>query len=266
MRARLLARRSLRLCWRSPRCSLIPPLRRAPNRRCPPGFQDEVVFDGLEQPTNFALRPRRARLRRREAGADPRLRKPRRHERRTSSPTCARDVYDNGDRGLLGLALDPEFADSGPTSTRSTPGTTCWANLGPGRPEIRDPGRQRRLRLPEPEQQRRLPGQRPPRPPRPTNRLSPNHAVEAGGRPKQEQLLEGWCQQFSSHSVGELQFGPGRRALRQRRRRAPPSNRSRTTGQLGNADPNPCGDPPDPAGTAPSPLRSPGRGAALRRT
>ena len=34
------------------------------------------------------------------------------------------------------------------------------------------------------------------------------HAVEEAGLPKEKPLLEGWCQQFSSHSIGELQFGP----------------------------------------------------------
>ncbi len=39
----------------------------------------------------------------------------------------------------------------------------------------------------------------------PTN---PNHAKEEEGRPAEKELLQGWCQQFSSHSIGELRFGP----------------------------------------------------------
>ena len=60
-------------------------------------------------PTVVALRARRARLRRREERPDQGLRQPRRHDADRRSPTCARNVHNFWDRGLLGLALDPNF-------------------------------------------------------------------------------------------------------------------------------------------------------------
>ena len=74
----------------------------------PEGFQDEVVFEGLEQATNFRFAP------------DGRVfvaEKPGQivvyENLNDLSPEVFADlrgdVYDNGDRGLLGLALDPNL-------------------------------------------------------------------------------------------------------------------------------------------------------------
>lgn len=79
----------------------------------PPGFQDEVVFSGLEQPTNFRFAPdgrvfvaeKPGRILVYDSLSD------------TTPEVFADlrgDVYDNGDRGLLGLALDPEFDEGRP--------------------------------------------------------------------------------------------------------------------------------------------------------
>lgn len=225
----------------------------------PAGFQDEVVFEGIEQPTNFAFAP------------DGRVfvaEKPGRilvyDDLEDTVPDVFADlrgsVYDNGDRGLLGLELDPDFAGNGriyalytwdhvlgeawnPADPKyGTPGVTG----DPGCPSQNSSGSclvsGRLVRLTE-------------------NQLSPNHAVEEGGRPKEEQLLEGWCQQFSSHSVGELEFGP-EGALYVSGGDGASFESIPDYGQLGTP-PNPCGDPPTPAGTAPSPV-SDAQGGALR--
>ena len=74
----------------------------------PPGFQDTSAIGNLEQPTNFRFSPdgrifvaEKAGVIRVFEGLD------------DKSPEVFADlrteVYDHGDRGLLGLALDPNF-------------------------------------------------------------------------------------------------------------------------------------------------------------
>lgn len=230
----------------------------------PEGFQDEVVFDGLEQPTNFRFAP------------DGRVfvaEKPGRilvfDSLEDTTPTVFADlrgdVYDNGDRGLLGLELDPEF-DSGRPYVYAL---YTWDHVlgqpwNPEEPEYGVPNDSgdpdcptqnnthsclvsgRLVRLAE-------------------NPLSPDHALEEGGLPKEEQLLEGWCQQFNSHSVGELQFGP-EGALYVSGGDGASYESIPDYGQLGTP-PNPCGDPPTPAGVSPEvegKPRSDAQGGALR--
>lgn len=233
----------------------------------PPGFQDEVVFDGLEQPTNFRFVP----------GPDERIfvaEKPGRilvfDGPEDKSATVFADlrtpVYDNGDRGLLGLELDPKFTEGRPyVYALYTWDHVLGGPWNPADPEYGDPGVSgdpdcenqnpshnclvsgRLVRLTE-------------------NALSPDHAVEESGRPKEEQLLEGWCQQFSSHSVGELQFGP-EGALYVSGGDGAAYESIPDYGQLGTPA-NPCGDAPTDIGVKPE--SSPGKplanatGGALR--
>jgi hypothetical protein len=77
-------------------------------------------------------------------------------------------------------------------------------------------------------------------------------------------LINGWCQQFPSHSLGTLAFGPGGYLYVSGGDGA--GFGGADYGQLGGKNardrPNPCGDPPAPAGTA---LRPPtAEGGALR--
>jgi glucose/arabinose dehydrogenase len=231
----------------------------------PEGFQDEVVFDGLEQPTNFRF------------AADGRIfvaEKPGRilvfDGPEDKTPTVfadlRTDVYDNGDRGLLGIELDPEFTTGRPyvyaLYTWDHVLGTAW---DPANPEYGTPGTSgdppcfdqntngsclvsgRLVRLTE-------------------NALNPDHAVEESGRPKEEQLLEGWCQQFSSHSIGELQFGT-EGALYVSGGDGANYESIPDYGQLGTPA-NPCGDAPTAIGVKPE--SSPGKplpnakGGALR--
>ncbi len=232
----------------------------------PPGFQDEVVFEDLEQPTNFSFAP------------DGRIfvaTKPGQilvyEDLDDTEPTIFADlrgdVYDNGDRGLLGLALDPRFEEAG---HRYVYALYTWDHVlgeawDPADPKYGTPGVSgdpgcpsqnssasclvsgRLVRLEE-------------------NLLDPDHAVEEGGRPKEKELLQGWCQQFSSHSIGELQFGP-EGALYVSGGDGAAYESIPDYGQLGTPA-NPCGDPPTPIGTKPE--SSPGiplpnaQGGALR--
>jgi len=226
----------------------------------PAGFQDEVVFDGLEQPTNFRFAP------------DGRVfvaEKPGRikvfENLEDTVPTVFADlrgsVYDNGDRGLLGIELDPDFASNGRVYALYTWDHVLGEAWDPSDPKYGTPGVSgdpgcpaqntsgsclvsgRLVVLTE-------------------DGLKPNQAIEeAGGLPKEEQLLEGWCQQFSSHSVGELQFGP-EGALYVSGGDGASFESIPDWGQLGTP-PNPCGDPPSPAGTTPTP-KSESQGGALR--
>jgi glucose/arabinose dehydrogenase len=231
----------------------------------PAGFQDEVVFEGIEQPTNFVFAP------------DGRVfvaEKPGRilvfdDLEDTTPDEFAKlwgDVYSNGDRGLLGLALDPEFTEGRPyvyalytwdhvlgkpwDPTDPEYGSTLVSG-DPNCPSQNSSGSclvsGRLVRLTE-------------------DPLNPNQALKEGGLPKQEQLLEGWCQQFSSHSVGDLEFGPDG-ALYVSGGDGAAFESIPDYGQLGTP-PNPCGDPPTAAGV--SPEISPGKpradaqGGALR--
>jgi glucose/arabinose dehydrogenase len=218
----------------------------------PEGFQDSVVLENIEQPTNFRFAP------------DGRVfvaEKPGKIDvfeniEDTTPEVFAdlrTDVYDSGDRGLLGLALDPKFeegrpyvyalytydhilGDSEPAPKWGKPSTT-----GDPCPDLNGgdaclvSGRLVRLKA------------------------IGNHAEEALGEPVQQTLTEGWCQQFSSHSIGDLRFGPEGALYASGGDGA--SFSSADYGQFGD-EPNPCGDPPSPAGTALSPPTA--EGGSLR--
>jgi glucose/arabinose dehydrogenase len=184
---------------------------RAAAATLPAGFQDEVVLKadspGMEHPTTFKFAPdgrtfvalKGGKILVYPAGAGP-----------TTKPTVfanlAKSSYDNGDHGLLGLALDPKF-DSGrpyvyalytfnhelglPPSVDmpkyGSAGSGVAAYEGDFCPEENScvvSGRLVRLTA------------------------EGDVAKESGGEPEEDVLLEGWCQQSSSHSIGDLAFGP----------------------------------------------------------
>lgn len=225
----------------------------------PSGFQDSVVFSGIEQPVAFrfapdgrvfvAEKPGRILVYENLADTKPEV-----------FADLRGDVYDTGDRGLLGLALDPEFEEGRPyVYALYTWDHVLGEPWNPKEPEYGTPGTSgdpgcpsqnssasclvsgRLVRLTED------PGK-------------PNHALEEGGLPKEEELLQGWCQQFSSHSIGDLQFGSDG-ALYVSGGDGAAYESIPDYGQLGN-EPNPCGDPPGPKGTALSPPSS--EGGSLR--
>jgi glucose/arabinose dehydrogenase len=157
------------------------------------------------------------------------------------------NVYNFWDRGMLGMVLDPQFPQRpylyvlythdaliGGTAPRyGTPGATsdpCPSPPGPVADGCVVSGRLSRLQL------------------------SGNQAV--GG---EQVLVEDWCQQYPSHSIGALAFGPDGALYVTGGDGA--SFNSTDYGQFGSPR-NPCGDPPVPVGgTQSSPTA---QGGALR--
>lgn len=218
----------------------------------PEGFQDSVAIGNLEQPTNFRFAP------------DGRVfvaEKPGRilvfENLEDTTPEVfadlRTDVYETGDRGLLGIALDPKFEEGRPYvyalytydhilgdpepppkwGKPKTTGDPCPDENGGDACLVS--GRLVRLKA------------------------VGNHAEESGGEPVQKILAEDWCQQFSSHSIGDLQFGPEGALYVSGGDGA--SFTSADYGQFGD-EPNPCGDPPGPKGTALTPPTA--EGGSLR--
>lgn len=218
----------------------------------PPGFQDSVAIGGLEQPVNFLFTANDRVFVAEKSGRIKVF-----DDVEDTTPTVfadlRTDVFDTGDRGLLGIAVDPKFesgrpyiyalytydhilGDSNPPPKWGMPETTgdpCADHNGGDACLVS--GRLVRLKA------------------------IGDHAEEFGGKPVQTVLAEDWCQQFSSHSIGDLHFGPEGALYVSGGDGA--SFTSADYGQLGNT-PNPCGDPPEPAGTALEPPDS--EGGALR--
>lgn len=218
----------------------------------PEGFQDTIAIGGLEQPTNFrfaadgrvfvAEKPGKILVFENLADTEPEV-----------FADLRTDVYESGDRGLLGMALDPEFSegrpyvyalytydhilgDPAPAPKWGEPNTTgdgC-ADLNGGDACLVS-GRLVRLTA------------------------EGNHAKESEGVPDQEVLAEGWCQQFSSHSVGDLEFGPDGALYASGGDGA--SFTSADWGQFGTTK-NPCGDPPGAKGVELTPPTA--EGGSLR--
>jgi len=243
---------------------LAVPAGAAAEPQLPPGFQDEVVFDGLEQPTNFRF------------AADGRIfvaEKPGRilvfdgpeDNTATVFADLRTPVYDNGDRGLLGIELDPEFTTGRPyVYALYTWDHVLGTPWDPTDPEYGDPGVSG-----DPDCESQNPSHNclvSGRLVRLEEEAGTDEAVEESGRPKEEQLLEGWCQQFSSHSIGELQFGT-EGALYVSGGDGAAYESIPDYGQLGTPA-NPCGDAPTAIGVKPE--SSPGKplpdakGGALR--
>ncbi|MFC7546295.1 PQQ-dependent sugar dehydrogenase [Plantactinospora sp. GCM10030261] len=208
----------------------------------PAGFVDQAVFTGLVQPTNVAFAPdgrvfvaeKRGTIRVYDNLAD-------------TTPTTFADlrtnVYDYADLGLLGLALPPGFPITNPYVYVSY---TYDAPIGGTAPVYRDTcavrdncvvsGRLSRLRA------------------------SGNVAVG------EQVLINDWCQQSTTHSVGDLRFGPDGALYASGGEGAGYSQVD--YGQLGTPS-NPCGDPPAPVGgsmTAPTAQGGSLRAQSLRST
>jgi glucose/arabinose dehydrogenase len=209
----------------------------------PAGFSDSIVLSGLTQPTavRFAsdgrvfVAEKSGLIKVFDGLNDP-------------TPTLLADlstkVHNYWDRGLLGLALDPSF----PTAPYVYVLYTHDAAIGGTAPRWGTPGV-----LSDPC----------PTPPGPTtngcvvsgrvSRLQVAGNVMTGS---EQVLVEGWCQQFPSHTVGSLVFGADGMLYVSGGEGA--NFGTADYGQFGN----PCGDPPGAAGTNLSPPT--GEGGALR--
>ena len=215
-----------------------PPAQAAP----PLGFSDTAALSGLTQPTSIRFAPdgrifvaeKRGTIKMFSGLGDP-------------SPIQIADlrteVYNFWDRGLLGLALDPAF----PTRPYLYALYTYDGALGQTAPRWGQAG---------------VDSDGCPNPPGVTTagclvssklvRLTLN----ADNTTTKTDLIRDWCQQFPSHSTGDLAFGPDGALYVSAGEGA--SFNYADYGQTGN----PCGDPGGPAGsnlTAPS-----GEGGSLR--
>jgi glucose/arabinose dehydrogenase len=156
--------------------------------RFPSGFTDTTVFTGLSEATvlQFAADGRvyvgekNGRIYEFDSLSDP-------------TPLLVKDlsveVYDWGDRGLLGMALDPNFTTGNPYVYVLY---TLDAPIG-GTPPVYNDG------CPNGDSdQWCLAGAR-------LSRFKLNGDGTGGA---EQILIEDWCQQFPSHSIGTLAFGP----------------------------------------------------------
>jgi glucose/arabinose dehydrogenase len=220
----------------------------------PSGFQDTVVLEGLDEPTNFRFAPDGKIFVAEKAGkilvfdslsdTEPEV-----------FADLRTEVFDNGDRGILGLALDPEFptkpyvyvlytydhmlGDSAPAPKWGQPNQAGDPCPLPPEAEADDcPVSGRLVRL----------------------TAEGDHAAPSAEAPGEDVLVEGWCQQFSSHSIGDLQFDSEGALYASGGEGA--SFTSPDYGQYGWPQVNQCGDPPGVVGEALSPPTA--EGGSLR--
>jgi glucose/arabinose dehydrogenase len=212
----------------------------------PSGFTDSVVFSGLINPTNFRFASDGRVFVAEKRGVIKVF-----DNLQDTTPTIFADlrtnVYNFWDRGLLGIALDPNF----PTKPYIYVLYTYDAAIGGQAPRWGVPGTD---------------DDGCPSPPGPTtngcvvsgrlSRLQASGNVMTG---VEQVLIEDWCQQFPSHSIGDLAFGPDGALYATGGDGA--SFGISDYGQTGSPL-NPCGDPPGGVGASLTPPTA--EGGALR--
>jgi glucose/arabinose dehydrogenase len=232
----------------------------AQGSQLPSGFRDQIVFSGLEEPTAIRFALGGPVYVAEKSGvilaySGPGDAKP------TVFADLRTEVNDSFDRGILGLAVDPGFparpyvyvlytydhilgAPANEVPRWGKPGQSgdgC-EEKPPGTGVDACPVSGRLVRL----------------------TADPvagyEKALTAAGEPEEKVLVEGWCQQFSSHSVGDLQFGP-EDALYASAGEGANAN-SVDYGELGWPSKNECADPPAGLGGTEKPPSA--EGGALR--
>ena len=232
----------------SPGAAPPPALEAAAAAVVPSGFQESVAFSGLTNPTvvRFAsdgrvfIAEKSGLIKVFDNLAD-------------TTPTTFADlrtnVYNFWDRGLLGMALDPNFpstpyvyvlytydhmlGDPAPPPRWGTPGAT--SDGCPSPPGPTSDGCVVSARL---------------------SRLQASGNVMTGS---EQVLVEGWCQQYPSHSIGTVEFGPEGALYASGGDGA--SFTFTDYGQDGSPL-NPCGDPPGGVGATLAPPTA--EGGSLR--
>jgi glucose/arabinose dehydrogenase len=237
--------------------ALLAPAAASADPALPPGFQDSIAFPGLDKPTAVRFAPDGMVFVAEKAGRIQVF-----EDLEDETPELFKDLrtetYDHGDRGLLGLEVDPDF----PADPYVYALFTYDHVIGSGEPvpEWGEPDKSG-------DSCPLVPGNESDdcvvsgRLVRYTANLSTDgeghrHAV-AGS--EKALIAEDWCQQFSSHSIGDLRFGPEGALYAGGGDGA--SFTGADYGQLGNP-PNPCGDPEKAGGSLRSQdLRTPETGS-----
>jgi glucose/arabinose dehydrogenase len=212
----------------------------------PPGFSESVAFSGLTNPTVIRFAPDGRVFIAEKSGLVKVF-----SSLQDTTPTTFADlrtqVHNFWDRGLLGMALHPDFP--------ATPSVYVLyahdAAIGGTAPRWGSPG---------------VTSDPCPSPPGATGdgcvisgRLSRLQAAGDVMTGAEQVLIEDWCQQYPSHSVGSLAFGADGALYVTGGDGA--SFNFTDYGQDGSPV-NPCGDPPGPPGTALTPPTA--EGGALR--
>ena len=226
--------------------ALVAPAGQARAAVLPQGFQETTLISGLDKPSTYATSPDGRIFVAEKSGIIKVF-----HGFGDKSPVMFADlrtnVHNYWDRGLLGLALHPSFPSvpyvyvlytydappGGVAPTWGSPGGTTDACPSPPGPTDQGCVVQGRL-----------------------SRLTASGDVATGG---EQVLLQDWCQQFPSHSVGTVTFGPDG-ALYVGAGDGASFNWT-DYGQAG-IPLNPCGDPPTGVGGVQTPPSA--EGGALR--
>ncbi len=204
----------------------------------PSGFTDTAVISGLTSPTNAVFAPD-GRVFITEKSGIVKTFDSITDTTATVTADLRTQVQDFWDRGLLGLALDPQYPtrpylyvlytyDAEPGGTAPRWGDQCPSPPGATEQGCLVTGRLSKLTIGA-------------------------NGVATGG---EQVLLTDWCQQYPSHSVGTVTFGPDGALYVGGGDGA--SFNFADWGQRGN----PCADPPSPAGVNLAPPNA--QGGALR--
>lgn len=189
-----------------------------------PGFAEQTVFSGLNLPTNVEFAPDGRVFVAEKAGIIKVF-----DNVNDTTPTVvadlSRNVHNVHDRGLLGLAIHPEFPvqpyiyvlytyDAGPYEVAPKWNDNCDSVGGPFVGKCVVMGQLSRLQI------------------------SGDKMVGA-----EQVLLRDWCQQYPSHSIGDLKFGADGMLYV-----SGGDGASYDIVDFGQTHNNPCGDPPNEGG------------------
>ena len=221
------------------------------NAAVPSGFSDDIFISGLSNPTAVQFAANGQIFVAQKGGQIYSFNSS--GGSKTLFADLSTSVQDFWDRGLLGLALPPNYPTDPSvyvlyTFDAPVGGTAPkWGDACPTPPGATTDGCVVSARL---------------------SRLTP---TATPGAPSESVLIEGWCQQFPSHSIGTVRFGRDGALYAGAGDGASFNNVD--YGQYGNTyasdQANPCGDPPSPAGTPLSPPTAEGgalRSQSARRT